>query len=142
MAERDAMLLGFDLVKDERVLHAAYNDASGVTAEFNRNVLRVVSRELDGDFDERAFDHLAFYDASRQRIEMHLVARSAHRVTLRAIDLSFDVAAGERILTEISRKFTRATVEDTLARGGMRLERWIVQAGEAFALAIARKGAA
>jgi len=141
MTEPDALLLGFDLVKDERALHAAYNDARGVTAEFNRNVLRVVSRELDGDFDERAFDHLAFYDANRQRIEMHLVARSSQRVTLRAIDLSFDVAAGERIMTEISRKFTRETIEDTLRRGGMRLERWIVDAGGAFGLAVARKAA-
>ena len=139
MTEPDALLLGFDLVKDERVLHDAYNDARGVTAEFNRNVLRVVSRELDGDFDEHAFDHLAFYDAGRQRIEMHLVARLAQRITLRALDLSFDVAAGERIMTEISRKFTRATVEDTLARGGLRLERWIVDAAGAFALAVARK---
>ena len=142
MTEPDALLLGFDLVKDERVLHAAYNDARGVTAEFNRNVLRVVSRELDGDFDEHAFDHLAFYDAGRQRIEMHLVARSSQRVTLRALDLSFDVAAGERIMTEISRKFTRTTVEDTLARGGMRLERWIVDAAGAFALAVAKTAGA
>ncbi|HEX8791299.1 MAG TPA: L-histidine N(alpha)-methyltransferase [Polyangiaceae bacterium] len=139
MAERDAFLLGADLVKDERVLHAAYNDARGVTAEFNRNVLRVVSHELDGDFDERAFDHLAFYEPGRQRIEMHLVARSVQRVTIRDIDLSFELAAGERILTEISRKFTRETVEHTLTQGGMRLERWIAADDGAFALAVARK---
>lgn len=139
MTERDTLLLGVDLVKDERVLHAAYNDARGVTADFNRNVLRVVARELDGDFDERAFDHLAFYDAHRQRIEMHLVARSAQRVAIRAIDLAFELAAGERILTEISRKFTRESVEGTLSRGGMRLERWIPGEDGAFALALARR---
>lgn len=139
MTEHDAFLLGVDLVKDERVLHAAYNDARGLTADFNRNVLRAISRELDGDFDERTFDHLAFYDARLQRIEMHLVARSAQRVTLRAIDLSLEIAAGERILTEISRKFTRGTVEDMLSRGGMRLERWITAPDGAFALSLARK---
>lgn len=139
MTERDAFLLGVDLVKDERVLHAAYNDAQGITAEFNRNVLAVVSRELDGDLDERAFDHLAFYDANRERIEMHLVSRSARRFTIRGIDLSLDLAAGERILTEISRKFTRRSVEETLDRGGMRLERWLPDTDGAFALALARK---
>jgi L-histidine N-alpha-methyltransferase len=141
MCGRDALLLGVDLVKDERVLHAAYNDSRGVTAAFNRNVLRVVSRELDGNFDEETFDHLAFYEPGRQRIEMHLVARSRQKITLRAIDLSFEMAAGERILTEISRKFTRESVEDTLARGGMRLERWIPADDGAFALALAHKTA-
>lgn len=139
MAAEDAFLLGADLVKDERVLNAAYNDSRGVTAAFNRNVLRVVSRELDGDFDENAFDHLALYEASRQRIEMHLVARARQRVTLRAIDLSFEIAAGERLLTEISRKFTRESLEDTLVRGGMRLERWLAANDGVFALALARR---
>ncbi len=139
MGEEDAFLLGVDLVKDERVLHAAYNDTRGITADFNRNVLRVVSRELEGDFDDGAFDHLAFYEPGRQRIEMHLVARSVQRVTIGALDLSFELAAGERILTEISRKFTRASVEHTLSLGGMRLERWITGNDGAFALAVARK---
>src|SRR5262249_53365670 len=80
MTAADRFLLGLDLVKDERVLVAAYDDARGVTAAFNRNVLRVLSRELDGDFDETAFDHRALYDAERARIEMHLVARRAQVV--------------------------------------------------------------
>jgi L-histidine N-alpha-methyltransferase len=133
----DWFLLGVDLVKDERVLHAAYNDSAGVTAEFNRNILKVVARELDGDFDANAFEHIAFYDPQRERIEMHLEARRAHRVFLRAIDLWFDLAAGERVMTEISRKFTRASVERTLAGGGMRLERWL--ADDQFALVLARR---
>jgi L-histidine N-alpha-methyltransferase len=136
--ERDSFLLGVDLVKDARVLHAAYNDAQGVTAAFNKNVLHVLSRELDGDFDERAFDHLAFYNDECQRIEMHLVSQRRQQIRLRAIDLSVELAAGERIMTEISRKFTRASVERTLALGGMRLCEWIVGEDAAFALCVAK----
>jgi L-histidine N-alpha-methyltransferase len=139
MTPRDAFLLGVDLAKDERVLHAAYNDAQGVTAAFNKNVLRVLSRELDGDFDESAFDHLAFYDGRRSRIEMHLVSRRRQPVSLRAIGLRFDLAEGERVMTEISRKFTRETVEGTLSEGAMQLEEWLPASDGSFALAVARK---
>ncbi len=139
LTERDRFLLGVDLVKDERVLHAAYNDARGVTAAFNKNMLRVLSRELDGDFDERAFDHLAFYDGERQRIEMHLVSQRRQVVALRAIDLRMELASGERIMTELSRKFTRAGVERMLALGGMRLEQWLSADDAAFALCVAKK---
>jgi L-histidine N-alpha-methyltransferase len=137
LTERDSFLLGIDLVKDERVLYAAYNDARGVTAAFNKNVLRVLSRELDGDFDERGFDHLAFYDKERQRIEMHLVSRRRVVVRLRAIDLRIELSAGERVMTEISRKFTRASVERMLTLGGMRLREWHVGDDGAFALCVA-----
>ena len=139
LTERDRFLLGIDLVKDERVLHAAYNDAQGVTAAFNKNVLRVLSRELDADFDERAFDHLAFYDGERQRIEMHLVSKRRQSVCLRAIDLHLELDRGERILTEISRKFTRATAERTLFQGAMRLEDWLTDADGQFALVVAAR---
>jgi L-histidine N-alpha-methyltransferase len=139
MTRRDAFLLGVDLVKDERVLHAAYNDAQGVTAAFNKNVLRVLSRELDGDFDESAFEHLAFYDAQRSRIEMHLVSLRRQPVTLRAIDLRFELAAGERVMTEISRKFTRASVEAMFAEGGLSMLDWLPSDDGAFALAVARR---
>ena len=139
LTERDSFLLGIDLVKDEHVLHAAYNDARGVTAAFNKNVLRVLSRELDGDFDERGFDHLAFYDKERQRIEMHLVSRRRVVVRLRAIDLRIELGAGERVMTEISRKLTRASVERMLTLGGMRLREWHVGDDGAFALCVAGK---
>jgi L-histidine N-alpha-methyltransferase len=141
MTPRDAFLLGVDLAKDERVLYAAYNDAQGVTAAFNKNVLRALSRELDGDFDESAFDHLAFYDGRRSRIEMHLVSRRRQAVSLRAIDLRFELSEGERVMTEISRKFTRESVEVTLAEGAMKLEEWLPAADGSFALAVARKRA-
>jgi L-histidine N-alpha-methyltransferase len=139
MTGRDRFLLGVDLVKDPRVLVAAYDDARGVTAEFNKNVLRVLSRELDGDFDVTAFDHSATYDAARERIEMHLVSRRRQSVSLRAIDLELDLEPGERILTEISRKFTRASVERTLFQGAMHLEEWLTDAEGQFALAVAAR---
>src|SRR5579883_686935 len=137
LTQRDGFLLGVDLVKDERALQAAYNDARGVTAEFNKNVLRVLSRELGADFDEHAFDHLAFYDAERQRIEMHLVSRRRQLVSVPAIRLEVEIAAGERILTEISRKFTRASVERALELGGMRLRAWYSDDEGSFALCLA-----
>jgi L-histidine Nalpha-methyltransferase len=139
LTERDTFLLGVDLVKDERILYAAYNDSQGVTAAFNKNVLRVLSRELDGDFDERAFDHLAFYDRERQRVEMHLVSRRRQAVRLGAIDLRIELGSGERLMTEISRKFTRSSVERMLALGGMHLREWLVGDDNAFALCVAGK---
>ncbi|MBV9949226.1 MAG: L-histidine N(alpha)-methyltransferase [Myxococcales bacterium] len=137
MSPRDGFLLGVDRVKDGRVLDAAYNDAQGVTAAFNKNVLRVVSRALDGDFDEGCFDHRAHFAPDRERIEMHLVARRRHVVRLRAIDLSVPFAAGEPILTEISRKFTPAGVERLLTLGGMRLRDWFSDPEGSFGLALA-----
>jgi L-histidine Nalpha-methyltransferase len=138
MSDADRFLLGVDLVKDERVLHAAYNDSAGVTAAFNKNILRVIARELGGDpVPDDAFEHLAFYAAERARIEMHLVATRPYTLWLRELDLRVQLAAGEDLMTEISRKFTRASVEQTLAAGGMRLEHWF--ADELFGLAIARR---
>ena len=134
----DRFLLGIDLVKDKRVLEAAYNDSRGVTAAFNKNVLRVLKRELDGSIDEAAFEHLAFYDSERERIEMHLVSSRRQRFSLRAIDLRFDLARGERIMTEISRKFTPASIADTLCQSGLALEEWITDERETFALAALR----
>jgi L-histidine N-alpha-methyltransferase len=136
MDERDAFLLGVDLVKDTRVLHAAYNDVAGVTAEFNRNVLRVVNRELGANFDVASWAHEANYDEERARIEMHLVTERAQSVRIAALDMRVDFEAGEAILTEISRKFTKRTVEQTLEGGGMELAAWY--ADDAFALAFAR----
>jgi L-histidine N-alpha-methyltransferase len=143
MTAQDRFLLGVDLVKDVRVLHAAYNDARGLTAAFNKNVLRVISRELDGDIDADAFEHLAYYDAERQRIEMHLVSARAQCLTLRAADVCAPLVAGERVLTEISRKFTRADTQRMLQQGGMQMLEWIVdpETSQSFALCLASAGA-
>jgi L-histidine N-alpha-methyltransferase len=139
MVPADRFLLGIDLVKDSRILNAAYNDAQGVTAAFNKNVLRVLARELGGELDEGAFEHLAFYNEPLQRIEMHLVSTRAQKMTLHAADLAIELEAGERILTEISRKFTRHSAERTLISGGMELQEWIPDAAGNFALCVARK---
>ena len=129
-------LLGTDLVKDKAVLDAAYNDSQGVTAEFNRNILRVINHHLDGDFDPEAFEHLAFYDERHVRIEMHLRSSRAQRVTLRAIDLQLSFEEGELMRTEVSHKYTRYSVATMLADAGLRLEHWVSDPKDYFALSL------
>jgi L-histidine N-alpha-methyltransferase len=136
LAPHDRFLLGTDLVKDTGRLERAYNDATGVTAAFNRNILSVINRHLGADFDPDRFEHLAFYNADEARIEMHLVARERHRVWIEAIDLAVDFEKGESILTEISCKYTRATVEAMLKEGGLRLLRWETDPEGLFALSL------
>lgn len=134
----DRILLGVDLVKPTEVLEAAYNDSRGVTAEFNRNILNAVNREAGGDFDAGEFDHLAFFDEERSQIEMYLVARKAVRVRLEHFGLALEIAPGERILTEISRKFTRASAHRLLSEADFELAHWFTPENEYFALALAR----
>ncbi|HTK90830.1 MAG TPA: L-histidine N(alpha)-methyltransferase [Verrucomicrobiae bacterium] len=134
----DRFLLGVDLVKDVKVLEAAYDDAAGVTREFNRNILRVVNRGVRGDFRPEAFRHLAFYNEAASRIEMHLVADSAQDVRLERLGLSLHFAAGDDIWTESSCKFTRAGVETMLDEAGLHLAEWHVDPASYFALALAR----
>jgi L-histidine N-alpha-methyltransferase len=133
----DRFLLGVDLVKDVATLEAAYNDAAGVTRAFNRNILRVVNRALGGDFRPEAFEHLAFYDAGRARIEMHLVAAAAQVVRLAELDLTLRFAPGEGIWTESSYKFTPASVRQALEKADLALEAWHTDAESRFALALA-----
>jgi len=134
----DTFLVGLDLVKDTRVLEAAYNDSAGVTAEFNRNILRVVNRRFGADFEVDAFEHVAFYDADRQWIEMRLRAYRPTTVSLEGEHgrIRFDV--GEEIRTEISRKFTRLSFVDSLNGTGLELWRWWADPSELFALALVR----
>lgn len=135
----DRLLVGFDRVKEASVLEAAYNDAEGLTAEFNRNMLDVLNRELGADFDPAAFDHQAVYNAERARIEMYLVARRAVRAHFPGLGETLSLAPGERILTEISRKFTRDSLEGLLEAGGFRLEARYDAPDEWYSLALARK---
>ena len=132
------LLLGVDLVKDRRVLEAAYDDAQGVTREFNRNVLRVLNRALDGDFQPDAYRHHAFFNAEASRIEMHLVASADQRVHLRRLDLLVELAEGEGIWTESSYKFTRRSSEAMLAEAGLALDAWYTDDQERFGLVLAR----
>jgi L-histidine N-alpha-methyltransferase len=124
LADGETFLLGTDLVQEPARLVAAYDDASGVTAEFNRNVLTVINRELDADFDLAAFDHVVVWDPERAWVEMRLRARSAQRVRVGGLDLGIDFAAGEEMCTQISATFTREHVEKELAAAGLGLLRW------------------
>ena len=132
----DRLLLGVDLVKDTIVLEAAYNDARGVTAEFNLNVLRVLNRELDADFDLHAFVHRAFYDRSEARIEMHLVAQRPHVVRIPGVG-NVHLAGGESIRTEISCKYDRQSATALLQSAGFRLTEWMTDPKPLVALALA-----
>jgi L-histidine N-alpha-methyltransferase len=124
LAPGDALLLGTDLVKDPARLVRAYDDAAGVTAEFNRNVLRVLARELDADVDPDSFDHVAVWDAEHEWIEMRLRSRRAQTVRVPALDLTVDFAEGEELRTEVSAKFRRDGVAAELAAAGLRLTEW------------------
>lgn len=135
----EGFLVGFDLVKSRERLESAYDDEAGVTARFNRNVLRVVNRELDADFDPGAFEHRAFFDPGKSRIEMHLVSRTPQRVRVRELDLTVQFEAGESLRTELSYKYTRASARELLEAAGLEMVRWDTDPQELFALALARR---
>ena len=132
------LLLGTDLVKDPAVIEAAYDDDAGITAEFNRNVLRVVNRELGADFDVDEFEHVAFFDPDYEWIEMRLRARSRQTVRIDALDLDIHFAAREELRTEISAKFTAERLERDLRAAGLELAGWYTDPDELFAVTLAR----
>ncbi|MFG3127076.1 L-histidine N(alpha)-methyltransferase [Streptomyces tendae] len=136
LAPGDSLLLGTDLVKDEGVLVRAYDDAAGVTAEFNKNVLSVVNRELEADFATAAFDHVALWNAEREWIEMRLRSRTAQTVKIQALDLAVDFADGEELRTEVSAKFRREGVRAELAAAGLDLAHWWTDDEGRFALSL------
>ncbi|MFJ6572433.1 L-histidine N(alpha)-methyltransferase [Streptomyces sp. NPDC091292] len=136
MSPGDAFLLGTDLVKDESVLVAAYDDAAGVTAAFNKNVLTVVDRELGADFDPDDFAHVALWDRDHEWIEMRLRARTALTVKVPALDLAVDFAAGEDLRTEISAKFREEGVRAELAAADLERTHWWTDRGGRFALSL------
>lgn len=131
------LLLGADLVKDVATLERAYNDAAGLTAEFNLNVLAVLNRELGANFDPASFEHRAFYEPTHRRIEMHLVSRAAQHVKIPLVG-EVQLAEGETIRTEISCKYDRPAIEEMLGASGFSLKRWMTDEGGRFALALAR----
>lgn len=132
------LLLGTDLVKDPNILIPAYDDAAGVTAEFNRNVLAVLNRELGGDFDVPTFEHVAIWDAQNEWIEMRLRSTSNVKVTLADLNLDIVLAAGEEIRTEISAKFRRDGVEHELGNAGFSLDSWWTDPKGRFAMSLAQ----
>lgn len=133
----DTLLLGTDLVKDPGRLVAAYDDAAGVTAEFNRNVLRVINRSLDADFVPDAFDHVAIWDSANEWIEMRLRSRHAQTAHINNLGLTVEIATGEEIRTEISAKFRRDSLTAELASAGFALTSWWNDPDGDFALSLA-----
>jgi L-histidine Nalpha-methyltransferase len=132
----DRILLGTDLVKDPALLEAAYNDAAGVTAAFNRNVLAVMNRELGADFDLGSFEHVAFYDREQEWIEMRLRAVRPMEVHIAKLGLDVHFAAREELRTEISAKFTRARLEADLHAAGLVLDQFLTDPDDLFALSL------
>jgi L-histidine N-alpha-methyltransferase len=132
------LLLGTDLVKSPGVIVPAYDDAQGVTAEFNRNVLRVLNAGLGADFDPLGFAHVALWDAGQEWVEMRLRARWPMRVTIPGVDLTVDFATGEEVRTEVSAKFRREGVEAELAAAGFALDHWWTDPDGLFGVSLAR----
>jgi L-histidine N-alpha-methyltransferase len=137
MSPADRLVVGTDLVKDRAVLEAAYNDSAGVTAEFNRNILRVVNDGLGADFDPECFEHVAFFDEANSWIEMRLRANGAQDVRVEGADMTVTFRDGEEMRTEISAKFTREAVEDELAAAGLHLDGFLTDKRTLFGVALA-----
>lgn len=136
------LLLGTDLVKDPETLVRAYDDSAGVTAEFNRNVLRVLNRQLGADFEVDAFSHVAVWDAENEWVELHLRADRAMNVLIPEIGLEVHFAAGEELSTEVSAKFRREGVAAELAKAGFAPGAWWTDSAERFALSLWQAGPA
>jgi L-histidine Nalpha-methyltransferase len=138
MYPEDRFLLGTDLVKERAVLEAAYNDPGGVTAEFNKNVLHVLNRELDGDFDPDRFEHVAFWDPDNCWIDIRLRSLAEQFIDLRGLDMRIHFARNEEMRTEISTKFTPDRLEETFADAGLELTALWTDPDDLFALSMAR----
>jgi L-histidine N-alpha-methyltransferase len=124
MNERDSFLVGFDMLKPEATIEAAYNDTQGVTSEFNKNILQVINRELNADFKPSHFDHLAFFNRDRERIEMHLRANRKTTVNIDDLELELNIDKDETIHTENSCKFSRDGVRHLVTKSGLDIMNW------------------
>ena len=134
MGPDDRLLLGIDMIKPAEILELAYNDLRGVTAEFNKNILSVVNRELNADFDKSHFDHLAFYNISEERVEMHLRANRNVSVEIKDLDLFISLRKDETVRTEICRKFSRRSAEKMAEEARLKINRWFTDPGGWFSL--------
>jgi len=124
MTEGDSFLVGFDMLKPERTIEAAYNDKRGITSEFNKNILRVINRELHADFKPSHFDHVAFFNRDRERIEMHLRANRNTTVNIDDLNLALNIVKDETIHTENSHKFSRDGVRHLVKKSGLDIRNW------------------
>jgi L-histidine N-alpha-methyltransferase len=134
----DRVMVGFDMVKDRCLMEAAYNDSRGITARFNKNILGVLNHQLEADFDDGDFDHLAFFNGAESRIEMHLVANKDVHVRIQSIGLEIEMERGETIHTENSRKFTKESIEDMAGQAGLAIQSWHSDGDGWFRLVIMR----
>lgn len=140
MRPEDALLIGFDRVKAKPVLEAAYNDRAGLTAAFNLNILNVVNRELGANFEVNNFQHVAIYNEQAEQIEMYLQARCAMRIQLAGLDGEvLKLEKSERILTEVSRKFTPLSIAALLDESGYAMERHYEESAAYYSLVLARR---
>ena len=137
LSPEDRILLGTDLVKEPGRLEAAYDDSQGVTAKFNKNVLRVLNRELGADFDLDAFEHVARYDGDEARMDIRLRSLADQTVRVDGLDLTVEFAAGEEMRTEISSKFTRERLEGVYEEAGLELNGWFTDEAADYALSLA-----
>ena len=138
LGPQDTLLLGTDLVKDPARLEAAYNDSAGVTARFNKNLLTVLNRELDADFDLESFEHLAFYDSARERIDIRLRSLSDQHVSIAELGMGVGFRGGEEMRTELSCKFTRESIEQSYEAAGLHLAEFWTDPERLFGLSLAR----
>ncbi len=139
MEPEDRLLLGTDLVKPRSELEAAYNDESGITAKFNKNVLNVVNRELEGNFESEQFEHVAFFNEELSCIEMRLRSLAEQSVRFNELNQTIFFERGEEIQTEISCKFTRESVESAYDQAGLTLSNWYTDSQGRFALSTSRR---
>ncbi len=139
LGPEDRLLLGTDLIKESARLEAAYDDACGVTAEFNKNVLAVLNRELGADFDLAAFEHVARYDDSEARMDIRLRSLTDQTVRVEGLEMEVAFAAGEEMRTEISAKFTRERLERVYEEAGLELAGWFTDPAGDYALSLAQR---
>ena len=140
MTPNDYFLVGADRVKNPASLHNAYNDAEGVTAAFNLNVLSVINKNLDANFDLGSFAHYAYFNPIELQIEMHLISMSKQLIKFGELDRTLTLQEGEHILTEISRKFTHTAIEDLLEQAGFTISNHFESHGAKFSLILAKVG--
>lgn len=124
LGPNDRFLLGLDMIKQKEILELAYNDSSGITSKFNKNILSVVNRDLDANFNLDHFDHVAFFNVGKNQIEMHLRANCKVSVKIKKLDLPVEIEKDETIRTEISRKFRRESAEKMFDEAGLRINQW------------------
>jgi len=135
MRPGDHFLIGLYMLKNVKIIERAYNDSNKITEKFNKNILRVINKELDADFNESLFEHHAFFNSEKNRIEMHLKAKQDMAVEIKALNLKIDIEKEETINTEISRKFKREETEKMFEKEGLSVERWLSDPNEWFSLA-------